>query len=90
MKPDNLNVGDVFYECQYGINIKVEVITRPKYTLEDNRRHWVWIGKNVCDGSIINYALTEGLDHYGPRIYSEPQYCHFIDGEIVFKFLGEG
>jgi hypothetical protein len=92
-KPEDMNIGDIFYECQSGINLKCKVLTRPEYTNEVYsgiaKRHWKWVAENVYNGDKINYGLTEGFEHYGPRLYSEPQYVHFIDGECVFKFMGD-
>ena len=93
VKPDDLNEGDIFYECQSGFNIKCEILTRPEWVNEESfgktRRHWTWFAKNVFSGESIEYGLTEGFEHYGPRLYSEPQYAHFIDGKPVFKYIGE-
>jgi hypothetical protein len=91
--PDVMNIGDIFYECQSGYNIKCKVLTRPEWVLEEyaekTRKHWTWFAENVFSGEKITYGLTEGLEHYGPRIYSEPQYVHFKDGVCSFKFIGE-
>ena len=91
--PDEMNIGDIFYECQSGYNIKCKVLTRPEWVLQESaektRKHWTWFAVNVFTGGNINYGLTEGLEHYGPRIYSEPQYVHYKDGVSSFKFVGE-
>ena len=91
--PEDMNIGDIFYECQSGYNIMCKVLTRPEWTNEDvfgtSSRHWKWLGQNVHNREKIQYGLTEGLEHYGPRLYREPQYAHFIDGSAVFKFVGE-
>jgi len=93
VKPSELNVGDVFYECQSGYNIKCKVLTRPEFTEELTfgklRRHWKWFAENACNSEKIAYGFTEGLEHYGPRLYSEPQYMHFKDGTPIFMFVGE-
>jgi hypothetical protein len=91
--PDDLNVGDIFYECQSGYNIKCKVLTRPEWVEQEfagkTRKYWTWFAENVFSGEKITYGLTEGLEHYGPRLYSEPQYAHFKDGASRFKFIGE-
>ena len=90
---NDVNVGDILYECQSGYNIKFEVMTRPEWTTETTfgkeRRHWNFFGKNVYSKEIIQYGLTEGLEHYGPRLYNDPQYAHFSNGSAVFNFVGE-
>ena len=94
LSPADFTVGDIIYECQSGLNIKVEVTSRPEYVLETSfgteRKYWTWSGKNAYSGEAIAYALTEGLEHSGPRLYSEPQYVHVSNGEIVYRFIGDG
>jgi hypothetical protein len=89
MKPNELNVGDIFYECQSGFNIQAKVTTQPKSKtitfMEEEKIQWQWTAVNVTTGEEINYCLTEGLEHYGPRLYSEPQYVYVKDGEFDFK-----
>lgn len=64
-----LEVGTVFYECEYGMNMKMIVTTKPKF--EDGK--WFWKAKNSA-GYEIDYLITEGYEHYGPSIYTEPAY----------------
>ena len=93
LSPANFNVGDIIYECQYGLNIKVEVTSRPEYVLETSlgkeRKYWTWAGKNAFSGETIMFALAEGLEHYGPRLYSKPQYAYYNEGEVVYKYVGD-
>jgi len=89
MKPSELNVGDVFYECQSGLNIKCEVITKPVEGINLGKKYWSWVSKNVFTEELIDYGLTEGFEYYGPRIYNEPQYISIVEGQLVFKFVGE-
>ena len=89
-KPSELNVGDIFYECQSGTNIKAKVTTQPKskkVTLAGKECvQWEWTALNVTTDVKINYCLTEGFEHYGPRLYNEPQYVYMKGGEFEFKF----
>lgn len=73
MKPIDLNVGDVFYECASGINFKMIVRTKPEF--DNGKWSWTAIGS---DGNIIDYLITEGFEHYGPKIYSQPQYVEIV------------
>lgn len=84
-----MKVGFVFYECQMGFNIEAEV-TVPPIEVEgfDNRKAWEWKAKNTQSGEIIDYRLTEGMSHYGPRLYTKPQYVHMKDGEFLFELVG--
>lgn len=90
LKPENLNVGDIFYECFYGSNFVFTVSTKPtknEFELDDKTRiRWEWSAAR-SNGDIVNFVITEGLEFYGPQIYSEPQYISFIDGKPEYKIL---
>ena len=85
-----MKVGDVFYECEYGANIRARVTTAPVIdtTSWEGKRQLRWEAENTESGEPISYLLTEGLDHYGPRIYDEPQYGYIKDGKWVTPFVG--
>lgn len=86
-----LKVGDVFYECEAGINIEARVTEAPVESIGfEDRKQWRWKAVNTQNGKEIDYLLTEGLSHYGPRLYRSPQYCGWVGGEIVFPLLGGG
>lgn len=89
--PADLSIDDIFYECQSGFNIKAKVLTQPTYEIvtiaNKDRKQWSWKALNVTTNIIIDYTWTEGLSStYGPRIYSEPQYCRFENGQVIFTF----
>ena len=67
--PTIMQVGTVFYECEYGMNLKMKVTTKPVF--ENNQ--WKWKAEDHM-GNEVDYLLTKGFEHYGPRIYSEPAY----------------
>ena len=71
--------GDIIYECQSGINIEFEIMTEPEHAIEvwdgKEKNRWTWIGRNTQNDEEISYSLVEGFEHYGPRLYHEPQYC---------------
>jgi hypothetical protein len=93
MKPSELKVGTVFYECQSGFNLKAITTTEPVRSIDiwngEEKVRWSWIAVNAFTGVEIPYSLVEGFEHYGPRIYNEPQYAYVKDGEFCFKFIGE-
>lgn len=68
-----LEVGDIFYECEYGVGITLETTTKPIRT-EDGQ--WKWTAEIVdtsCNksfevGTAVDYMITEGFAHYGPKI----------------------
>lgn len=85
----SLKIGDVIYECERGKNIEIRILSAPVEDVEsENRRAWEWTAENTQNGQVIAYRLTEGLSHYGPRLYREPQYAHFKSGEMSFPLVG--
>lgn len=67
-----LAVGDVFYECEYGVQATIKVTEKPYRTDEGQ---WKWKGEIIetTDNNIMmlgecDYLITEGYEHYGPRI----------------------
>jgi len=85
-----MKVGDVFFECEYGANIRARVTEAPVASNDgvDGKRVLRWKAENTENSEPIDYMLTEGLDHYGPRIYSEAQYGYLKDGEWITPLLG--
>lgn len=89
MKPSKMKPGTLFYECQSGINIEAVCIEAPIQSAgHEDRPHWTWPARNTQTGELISYGLTEGLEHYGPRLYGEPQYCSIRDKKFLFDLLG--
>ena len=85
-----MKVGDIFYECEMGMNIECRVMTNPQEVANfDGKRVWEWQAENTKTKETIQYRLTEGLSHYGPKIYSKPQYVCIENGKAVFKFVGD-
>lgn len=86
----NLAVGDVFYECEMFMNVEAKVTEAPVSSEGfEGRKQWRWKAVNTQNGEPISYLMTEGLSHYGPYIYSQPQYASVgADGEPVFSLLG--
>lgn len=68
---ENIKIGDIHYEYEYGIGIKCEVISMP---VRDSDGLWEWQSKNVNGGAIINYAVHEKYSHYGPNLYDHEAY----------------
>jgi hypothetical protein len=84
-------VGDVFYECEAGMNIEARCTSAPvesKMESED-RRQLSWSAENTQTGEAISYLVTDGLMHYGPHIYSQPEYGRIVDGAWVTPLLGQ-
>ncbi len=68
---ENIKVGDIHYEYEYGVGIKSEVVSLP---VKDESGLWEWESKNVKTGKIIKYAVKEGFEHYSPKLYDFEAY----------------
>ena len=85
----SLKVGDIFYECGGGMNLEARVTEAPvEQEGHGGRRQWRWKAINTQNGQEIDYLLTEGLSHYGPRLYRGPQYCRVKNGDMQFPLIG--
>ncbi|MDW9528115.1 hypothetical protein GOB39_00540 [Sinorhizobium meliloti] len=85
----NLAVGEVFYECEMFMNVEARVTEAPTPAGEmEGRPQWRWKAVNTQNGKEIDYLLTEGFSHYGPRLYRRPQYARLVDGKPEFPLLG--
>lgn len=86
-----LKIGDIIYECEGGLNIKTRILSVPiegnNGELE-NRRTLKWDAENTENNEPIAYFVTEGYMHYGPRMYTEPQYFHRTKDGIVPLLVG--
>lgn len=68
---ENIKIGDIHYEFEFGIGIKCEVLTLPK---RDGDGYWTWQSKNLITGAKINYGVQEGMSHYAPNLYDYEAY----------------
>jgi len=68
---ENIKIGDIHYEFEYGIGIKCEVISLPQ---RDENGYWTWKSKNLNTDRIIDYVVNEKYTHYGPNIYDYVAY----------------
>ena len=78
--PSKLNISDVVWEVsQYG-SIEIVITTKPEH--KDNK--WVWTAR-AYGGEPIEYLVTDGLEHYGPRVYQRPAVppLKYLNGEVV-------
>lgn len=90
-----LKVGDIIFECEMGLNLKAKVLSVPvegKHEDDKTRRTLKWDAINTENNDPIVYFVTEGFMHYGPRLYTEPQYVYIKKGthppEFVFPLVG--
>jgi len=86
-----LCVEQEFYECEMGVNIKARVITAPVLSFDKGlgKHQLRWEAVNAVNLTPISYLVTKGMMHYGPFIYTEPQYIKVRGGELTYDLLGE-
>lgn len=69
---EDIKIGDIHYEFEYGIGIKSEVISLP---VRDNDGLLTWESKNLNNlNNIIKYAINEKYYFYGPNLYNYEAY----------------
>lgn len=84
------SVGQLFYESEAGSNYECIVKTVPVVEYgRDDKRSALWKAVNAQNGEEIAYRVTEGLMHYGPRLYTMPQYVRIVGGVAQVSFIGE-
>lgn len=60
-----LKAGDTFYESRKGY--EVGMIIKEPAKLDGSR--CTWAATDLKTGAHQNYLITEGYEHYGPKIY---------------------
>ena len=74
---EEIKLGDIHYEYEYGCGIKCEVISLPKRN-DDNQ--WEWKSKNCITNNEINYLVDPKYSHYSSNLYDYEAYQvkHYI------------
>ena len=68
---ENIKVGDIQYEYEYGLGIKSVVITKPT---KNEHGQWEWSNKNLNTGGIIEYLVDPRYSHYSANLYDYEAY----------------
>ena len=81
MKVKDLKKGQRVWECERGMNLEY-------YVLEDavvieNGHACKVISRNLVEMDLFQH-IDEGLHHYGPKLYSEPQYVKINNGKVEY------
>lgn len=65
-----LKEGDEFFEYGYGETIHL-IVTEGTQTIQTQHgdTQYVWKARMVDNNDNIDYLITEGYEHYGPKIY---------------------
>lgn len=74
---NDIKVGDVHYEYDFGYGIQCQVTEAPK--LENGK--WTWKSKNLKSGVDINYLIPDinsenggSNSQFGPKLYDHEAY----------------
>ncbi len=68
---EDIEVGDIHYEFEYGFHTKSKVITKP---VRADDGIWTWESENIKTGEIIYYGVNEKYSHYSPNLYNYEAY----------------
>jgi len=68
---EEIKIGDIHYEYDYGRGIKCEVITLP---ILNESGQYEWNSVNVNTGDNINYLVDPKFPHYSPNLYNYEAY----------------
>lgn len=66
-----LTLGAIFFEDCYGTLCRFEVTEEPVVKEHVGGKTLEWKGKHLDDPEcpIVNFMVSEALEHYGPKIY---------------------
>jgi hypothetical protein len=71
---ENIKIGDIHWEFDYGCSIKSEVVSLPTPEKRDDDTYWTWTSRNLRNGEIIDYGVSDKYAHYGPNLYDYEAY----------------
>jgi hypothetical protein len=84
---EDIKIGDIHYEFNYGVYIKTKVVDLPVAKQEeDGSTYWKWNSVVLNDkgeetGKFIEYGVNDKYSHYGPNIYD---YHAYVGGKQIF------
>lgn len=65
---EQIQVGDIHYEFEYGYYLEVEVLSRP--VKQPNGPRWGWIAKDTTSGKEIKYVVHLDYCQSAPNLYT--------------------
>jgi len=68
---EEIKVGDIHYEYEYGMGIKSKVMTLP--TLNESGQY-EWKSRNVNTDKVIDYLVDPKYSHYSANLYDYEAY----------------
>lgn len=68
---EDIQIGDILYEFEYGCCVKSKVLTKP---ILDENGNYVWQCENLNGGRIIEYLVNPRYSHYSANLYDYEAY----------------
>jgi hypothetical protein len=68
---EEIKVGDIHYEYEYGMGIKSEVMTLP---ILNESGQYEWKSRNVNTDKVIDYLVDPKYSHYSVNLYDYEAY----------------
>jgi hypothetical protein len=68
---NDIKIGDILYEFEYGECIKSEVTSLP---IRNDDGQWQWFGKCLDNDEVIEYGVHEKYLNYAPKLYDYEAY----------------
>ena len=74
---EEIKVGDIHYEYEYGLCVKSQVITMP---VKNDDGVWEWESKKISSEEVIHYLVNPKYSHYSSNLYDHEAYqgCKMI------------
>lgn len=68
---EDIRVGDIHYEYEWGVGVKTQVLTQP---VRDEHGCWSWKSKNLNTGAEVDYTVCEQYPQYSVNLYDYEAY----------------
>lgn len=68
---EDIKVGDIHYEYDYGMCFMSEVLTKPELSKDGQ---WEWKAKSLKSGNEIDYLVDPEYSHYSANLYDYEAY----------------
>ena len=68
---EDIKIGDIHYEYEYGLCVKSEVVTPP---IQNDDGAWEWVSKMLNSGEAINHLVDPKYSHYSANLYDYEAY----------------
>lgn len=72
---EEIKIGDIHYEYEYGLCCKSKVLTLPESVVQDDGSlYWTWKSEEIPGGRVIDYGVNSKYSHYSANLYDYEAY----------------